>query len=96
MDEHSGTTKSLNWPAVAALYAGLLLGLAATLYWGDYRNAAWLGLIGGGGALTAYGRVLAGRGQVEQARRWKWAAGVAYAVFFVWASAVLLQVWMGR
>jgi hypothetical protein len=85
----------LNWAAVAALYAALLLGMGALLYGGDYRNAAWLALIGTGGALTAYGRVLDGRGQTRRAQRWQWAAGAVYAVFFVWAGSVLVRFWMG-
>ncbi len=96
MHEENGTTgQSLNWAAVAALYAGLGLGLVAALYWGDYRNAAWLGLIGTGGALTAYGRVLDQRGQENRAQQWEWAAGAVYAVFFVWAGTVLFELWMG-
>lgn len=88
--------RTLNWTAVAALYAGLSVGIVWLLYWGDYRNAVWLGLIGMGGALTAYGRVLEGRGQDEEARWWKWAASVVYVVFFVWAGSVLVRAWMGR
>ncbi len=93
--ERGASDRSLNWTAVAALYTGLVIGFAATIYWGDYRNAAWLGLIGTGGALTAYGRVLEERGQEVQAQRWQWAGGVAYGVFFVWAGTVLIRVWMG-
>ena len=85
----------LNWPAVAALYAGLLLGMGALLYGGDYRNAAWLGLIGAGGALTAYGRVLEGRGETKSAQWWKRGAAAVYGVFFVWAGSVLIRFWMG-
>jgi len=94
-EENEASYRSLNWTAVAALYTGLLIGLVATIYWGDYRNAAWLGLIGTGGALTAYGRVLEECGQEVRAQRWQWGAGVAYAVFFVWAGTVLIWVWMG-
>jgi hypothetical protein len=85
----------LNWAAVVALYAALLLGMGALLYGGDYRNAAWLGLIGTGGALTAYGRVLEARGAAGTAQWWKRGAAVLYAVFFVWAGSVLVRFWMG-
>lgn len=94
MDDGKDGTQSLNWTAVAALYAGLSLGLVGTLYWGDYRNAAWLALIGIGGGLTAYGRVLESREKEERAQRWQWAGGVAYAIFFVWAGMVLIRVWV--
>jgi hypothetical protein len=86
---------SLNWPAIAALYAGVILGLAGMLYVGLYRNAAWLTLLGAGGALTAYGRVLERRGDEPAARRWKWAAGLAYGAFFLWAGTVLLRMLLG-
>jgi hypothetical protein len=82
---------AINWMAVGALYAGLGLGLGALLYWGEYRNALWLLLIGSGGACTAYGRVLAGRGRSPRARWWKRAGAVFYAVFFVWAGTVLFR-----
>jgi len=94
-DRKSTEDQPLNWAAISALYAGLGLGLVGLLYWGDYRNATWLALIGTGGGLTAYGRVLEGRGQNETARRWKQVAGVVYAVFFVWAGIVLLTAWGG-
>lgn len=87
--------ESLNWTAIAALYAGIFLGLAGMLYAGLYRNAAWLALLGTGGALTAYGRVLDVRGAEQTAQRWKWAAGLAYGVFFLWAGAVLLRMLLG-
>lgn len=83
----------LNWPAIAALYAALSAGIVGLLYAGDYRNATWLALIGGGGALTAYGRVLEGRGDQARAQRWQWAAGGVYGVFFLWAGFVLLRAW---
>lgn len=96
MSEHDdAATHALNWPAVAALYIALCAGIAGMLYWGDYRNAAWLALIGTGGALTAVGRVLEERGKEGQAQRWQWAAGAAYAVFFVWAGSVLVRYWVG-
>ena len=63
------------------------------LYWGDVRNAAWLTLIGLGGALTAYGRVLENRGKERAGQRWKWGAAVVYAIFFVWAGSVFLGIW---
>lgn len=94
-EQNSTGDQPLNWAAISALYAALVLGLVGLLYWGDYRNAAWLALIGTGGGLTAYGRVLEERGQNETARRWKQAAGAAYAVFFVWAGIVLLKAWGG-
>ncbi len=81
-----------DWPVVSALYAALLLGIGGMLYWGDYRNAAWLTLIGTGGGLTAYGRLLDSQEAPEAGRRWKWAAGVVYGVFFLWAGAVLARV----
>ena len=80
----------LNWAAVGALYAGWALGLGAMLYGGDYRNAAWLALIGAGGGCSAYGRVLAHRGRDRVAQRWHWGGALFYAVFFLWAGAVLL------
>lgn len=96
MDEESGTPdQSLNWTAVAALYLGLSVGVSWMLYGGHYRNAVWLILIGTGGGLTAYGRVLEGQGRDAKAQRWQWAAGAAYAVFLIWAGAVLVRVWLG-
>jgi cyanate permease len=92
-DRNRTEDQPLNWTAIAALYAALLLGLVGLLYWGDYRNAAWLALIGTGGGLTAYGRVLEERGHQDHARRWKRAAGIVYAVFFVWAGIVLVNAW---
>lgn len=86
----------LNWTAIAALYSALGLGFAWMLYWGDYRNAAWLGLLGMGGGLTAYGRVLKHRGHVERAKHWTTGAALFYLVFFVWAGTVLLRVVLGR
>lgn len=86
----SSDENALHWPTVAAVYAGLGLGIAWLLYWGDYRNAAWLGLIGAGGACTAYSRVLEGRGEAS-AERWQWGGVVFYAAFFLWAGSVLLQ-----
>jgi hypothetical protein len=86
---------SLNWTAIASLYAGLILGLAGMLYGGLYRNAAWLALLGTGGALTAYARVLETHGAEQTTYRWKWAAGLAYGVFFLWVGAVLLRMLLG-
>ncbi|PSQ74834.1 MAG: hypothetical protein BRD39_01100 [Bacteroidetes bacterium QH_9_64_21] len=86
---------SLNWSAIAALYTGVILGLAGMLYAGLYRNAAWLALLGTGGALTAYGRLLEQRGDEQPAHRWKRAAGLVYGVFFLWAGAVLLRMLLG-
>lgn len=81
----------LNWKAIVALYAALLLGIGWLSYWGDYRNATWLALIGTGGGCTAYGRVLALQGRETASHRWKWGGAVFYAVFFVWAGSVLLE-----
>jgi hypothetical protein len=81
----------MNWLTIGALYAALLLGIGGLLYWGDYRNATWLSLIGAGGACTAYGRVLEQGGQTVRAHWWKRGGAVFYAVFFVWAGTVLLQ-----
>ena len=92
--ENETTEQTLNWTAVAALYAGLSVGIAAMFYGGHYRNAVWLILIGTGGGLTAYGRILEGRGRDEEAQPWHWAAGAVYAVFVVWAGGVLLRVWL--
>lgn len=90
------SSQSLNWTAIAALYAAISLGFVGMLYWGEYRNAAWLALLGTGGGLTAYGRVLENRGQVQDAQRWKWAAGLVYGVFFLWAGTVLLRTLLRR
>lgn len=81
----------LNWTTIAALYGALLLGLGGMLYWGNYRNALWLALLGTGGGLTAYARRLKQRGAVEAASRWNFAAILAYGLFFLWAGAVLLR-----
>jgi hypothetical protein len=88
--EDSPAEDDMNWPAIGALYAALGLGIGALLHAGQYRNAAWLGLIGAGGACTAYGRVLEQRG-VAAARWWKRGGALFYAAFFVWAGTVLLQ-----
>lgn len=92
-DQASGTP--LDWTAISALYTALGLGLIWMLYWGNYRNAAWLVLLGTGGGLTAYGRMRKTQGAKQAAQRWGTAAGLVYAVFFVWASVVLLKVLMG-
>ncbi|MFB6098874.1 MAG: hypothetical protein ABEK84_07175 [Salinibacter sp.] len=89
-------SSSLNWTAVAALYAALSVGLAGTLYAGQYRNAVWLALLGTGGGLTAYSRVLEGRGEEDEARRWSWTAGLVYAVFFLWTGIVLVRALLAR
>jgi hypothetical protein len=81
----------LNWTSIVSLYAALALGFAGMMYWGHYRNAAWLALLGIAGGLTAYGRMREEQGAVQEARRWKQAAGLLYGVFFLWAGAVLLQ-----
>jgi len=81
----------LNWAAVSALYAGLFLGLLGLLYWGDYRNATWLLLIGLGGGCSAYGRVLSARGEDRSARWWNRAGALFYALFFLWAGTVLVK-----
>lgn len=93
--EHGSSEQPLNWTVVAALYVALALALVWMLYWGDYRNAAWLVLLGTGGALTAYGRVKEKQGAEKEAARWKGVAGLVYAVFFVWAGTVLFRVWLG-
>lgn len=80
-----------DWTVVSGLYLALALGIAGLLYVGNDRNAAWLALIGLGGGLTAYGRVLEARGRSVAGRRWKWAAGAVYGVFFLWAGSVLLR-----
>ncbi|MFB6271508.1 MAG: hypothetical protein ABEL51_01305, partial [Salinibacter sp.] len=77
---------SLNWLNVTALYAALLLGLGGLLYWGNYRNAAWLALLGTGGAFTAYARILEHRGASQVASRWNGAAALVYGIFFLWAG----------
>lgn len=82
---------SLNWLAVGALYTAVGLGLIGTLYWGQYRNAAWLALLALGGGLTAYARVLKQQQAEQAAQRWNRAAGLVYAVFFVWAGTVLMR-----
>jgi len=81
--------------AVAALYAGLGLGIVGMLYVGQYRNAAWLALLGLAGGCTAYGRVLHRRGEDDAATRWKWASGVVYGVFFAWLGVVFLRTLLG-
>jgi len=81
----------LNWSAVGALYAGLILGLVWLLYWGDYRNATWLLLIGLGGGCSAYGRVLSARGHDASARWWNRGGALFYAVFVLWAGTVLVN-----
>lgn len=91
----SGAQPPLNWTAISALYGALGLGLVWMVYWGDYRNAAWLVILGTGGGLTAYGRVQDRRGDEDRARRWKQAAGLVYGVFFVWAGTVLAQTLIG-
>lgn len=88
--EDASDTPALHWPTVVAVYAGLLLGMGWLLYWGDYRNATWLGLIGAGGACTAYSRVLQRRG-TPSAERWEWASLLFYGAFFLWAGSVLLE-----
>ena len=82
---------SLNWTAVSALYAALILGIVWMLYWGDYRNAAWLGLIGLGGGCTAYGRILRSHSRERAARWWGRVGAAFYLIFFVWAGAELLH-----
>ncbi len=82
---------AINWMAVAALYTGLVFGVVGLLYWGAYRNAVWLLLIGTGGACTAYGRLLDDQRRSDWARWWKRAGAVFYVVFFVWAGTVLLR-----
>lgn len=95
-DSPSSPSKdSLNWSAVAALYAALLLGMIWMLYWGDYRNAAWLALLGTGGGLTAYGRVLENRGAEHRAQYWNWAAGLVYGIFFLWIGTVFVRTLLG-
>lgn len=86
--------KLFNWTAIAALYLALACGLVWMLYWGDYRNAAWLVLLGTGGAFTAYGRVQERRGREARASQWKTVAALVYLTFAVWAGVVLLQAWI--
>jgi hypothetical protein len=81
--------------AIAALYAGLGVGIVGMLYVGLYRNAAWLALLGVAGGCTAYGRWLGQRGQALAATRWKRVSGVVYGVFFAWVGTVLLQMLLG-
>jgi hypothetical protein len=81
---------SINWLAIAAVYAALAVGLGWMLYWGDYRNVAWLSLIGTGGGLTLYGRVLEARGESDRAGSWKLAGAAFYLVLLVWAGWTLL------
>jgi len=88
---HEDSPESLNWTAIAALYAAISLGIVWALYGGEYRNAAWLILLGTGGGLTAYGRVLERRGAAQTALRWKRAAGLVYGIFFLWAGFVLVR-----
>ncbi len=95
MSASDDSQQSLNWTAIAALYAAISLGFVWMLYWGDYRNAAWLALLGVGGGLTAYGRVLENRGAAQEAQRWKWGGGLAYGVFFLWAGTVLVRALLG-
>jgi hypothetical protein len=61
------------------------------LYWGNYRNAAWLALLGTGGGFTAYARTLRHRDAVEAASRWNIAAILVYGIFFLWAGTVLVR-----
>lgn len=91
MSDPDDPPQPLNWTAIAALYAAIALGFVWMLYWGEYQNAAWLALLGMGGGLTAYGRVLERRGAVRRARHLKWISGLVYGVFFLWAGAVLLR-----
>ena len=85
----------LNWMAIAALYAGLGIGIVGMLYVGLYRNAAWLALLGLAGGCTAYGRRLEQRGHATAATRWKRISGVGYGVFFLWVGTVLLRTLLG-
>jgi hypothetical protein len=87
----TNTPEAPDWTVVVGLYVALALGIGGLLYVGNYRNAAWLALIGTGGGLTAYGRVLQARGRSAAGRRWTWAAGAVYGVFFLWAGSVLLR-----
>lgn len=91
MTDSAASDESLNWVAVAALYSALLFGIIGLVYWGDYRNATWLALIGTGGGCTAYGRVLALEGKTESARWWNRGGALFYAIFAVWAGTVLLS-----
>jgi len=85
----------LNWMAIAALYAGVGIGVVGMVYVGLYRNAAWLALLGLAGGCTAYGRHLEQRGRAAAATRWKRISGVVYGVFFVWVGTVFLQTLLG-
>ncbi|WP_263788503.1 hypothetical protein [Salinibacter grassmerensis] len=91
----SASESNLNWTAIAALYAGLVFGIGVMLLAGQYRNATWLGLLGLAGGCTAYGRVLARRGRAQTAKWWRWASGVLYAAFFLWAGTVFLRALFG-
>ncbi len=91
----SDSGSGLNWTAIAALYAGLVFGVVVMLSVGQYRNAAWLGLLGFAGGCTAYARVLERRGREAIAKRWKWTSGVVYGVFFLWVGTVFLQTLFG-
>lgn len=95
MSNSADSKEPLNWTAISALYAALSLGFFWMLYWGDYRNAAWLALLGLGGGLTAYGRVQENQGAQQEAQRWKGAAGLAYGIFFLWAGSVLVRTLLG-
>jgi hypothetical protein len=91
----SASESNLNWTAIAALYAGLVFGMGVMLLAGQYRNAAWLGLLGCAGGCTAYGRVLTQQGRARAAKWWNRASGVLYAVFFLWAGTVFLRALLG-
>jgi hypothetical protein len=87
----SSTDAPINWMGIAAVYAGVVLGIGWMVYWGDFRNAAWLVLIGTGGGCTLYGRLLHRRGEEEAAGTWKVVGAAFYLVLFAWAGWVLLQ-----
>jgi hypothetical protein len=87
----SPAEQPINWMGVAAVYAGVVLGIAWMVYWGDVRNAAWLVLIGAGGGCTLYGRLLHRRGEEEAAGTWKVVGAAFYLVLLAWAGWVLLQ-----
>ncbi|WP_157942148.1 hypothetical protein [Salinibacter altiplanensis] len=91
----SASEPSLNWTAIAALYAGLLFGIGVMLLAEQYRNATWLGLLGCAGGCTAYGRVLTQQGRETIAKRWKWGSGLLYATFFLWAGTAFLRALLG-
>lgn len=91
----SASNAGLNWTAVWAVLAAVAIGVVAMAYWGDYRNATWLGLIGIGGALTARGRLMEAQGNPAAAAWWQRAGGVAYGVVFVWGAVVLVRSWLG-